>query len=162
MMLVRKICMIGDFAVGKTSLVARFVHSSFSDRYLSTVGVKIDTRTVTLAPDTEVKFVIWDVAGTDSLTTIERNYLQGAAGFFLVADGTRGHTLQTALNLGDQARRTIGHKPGVLLINKHDLQDQWELPDDVSTGGYPAAVCSALSGQGVNDGFIRLAGMLAQ
>lgn len=160
-MLVRKICMIGDFAVGKTSLVARFVHSTFSERYLSTVGVKIDTRSIDLASGTQVKFVIWDVAGTDVLTTVERNYLQGATGLILVADGTRKQTLQSALDLGQQAHSVVGQKPTVLLLNKYDLDDLWELSSDPQVEGYPVSRCSALSGQGVEQAFHDLASMLA-
>jgi len=161
-MLIRKICMIGDFAVGKTSLVARFVHSTFSDRYLSTVGVKIDTRTVDLTPNTQIKLVIWDVAGTDAITTVERNYLQGATGLLLVADGTRKQTLRTALDLGEQASQVVGRKPTLLLLNKYDLIDQWQLPTDVPTTDYPSLYCSALDGRGVTEAFHRLAGMLAK
>lgn len=58
----KKICMLGGFSVGKTSLVRRYVHSVFSDAYLTTVGVKIDKKIVTL-PDRTVNLILWDLAG---------------------------------------------------------------------------------------------------
>lgn len=128
-MLTSKVCIVGDFAVGKTSLCERFVNQQFSDKYLTTVGVKIDTKTVDLptlrAPQ---KLVIWDVAGTDRLAATEFAYLRGAAGYVFVADGTRPDTLQTALELNKQLEEDHGRHPQVLLLNKRDLKAQWQLP----------------------------------
>src|SRR4051812_29872267 len=85
-MIQKKVCMIGTTAVGKTSLVARFVHSIFSDKYLTTVGVKIDKKVV--APDgTEVTLIIWDLAGDDDFQRLQTSYLRGTGGYLLVADG---------------------------------------------------------------------------
>lgn len=156
-MLVRKVCMIGDFAVGKTSLVARFVHSTFSDAYLSTVGVKIDTRTLELESGAQTKLVIWDIAGTDAFSSVDKQYLQGAAGFILVADGTRANTLNTVLKLANEARALVGPRPSVLLINKHDLVTDWEVDAETPTTTRSAILCSARLGTGVDDAFTQLA-----
>lgn len=153
--------MVGDFAVGKTSLVARFVHSSFSDAYLSTVGVKVDTRSLALPTGREIKLVIWDIAGTSALSTVERHYLQGAAGLILVADGTRAATLQVALDLERQSTAVLGQRPSVLLVNKADLAGEWELDPDMPVPGREAIVCSARNGAGVEAAFARLAATLA-
>ena len=75
----KKLCMLGGFAVGKTSLVKRFVHSVFSDTYLTTVGVKIDKKTVELAGKT-VNLILWDLSGEDDLASLRMTYLRGAAG----------------------------------------------------------------------------------
>jgi small GTP-binding protein len=158
--LVRKVCMVGDFGVGKTSLVARYVHQTFSEAYLTTVGVKIDTHQVRLASGTDLKLVIWDIAGTDALRTVEQNYLQGAAGLLLVADGTRAATLETALALEGQVDSVIGSRPRVLLVNKLDLAPQWELDPTDPVPGRPALACSARSGAGVEAAFVRLAEQL--
>jgi small GTP-binding protein len=125
----KKICLLGDFAVGKTSLVSRFVHNVFSDRYLTTVGVKVDTRVLDagLGP---VKLVIWDLAGAANLSTPAKAYIQGSHGFLLVCDGTRRATLASALNLLNLARDQIGDRPAVLLVNKQDLSDSWEVDQD--------------------------------
>jgi small GTP-binding protein len=125
----RKICVLGDFAVGKTSLVERFVRNIFSDRYLTTVGVKIDTKVVEIE-DRSLKLVLWDLAGNGYLTTPARAYLQGAHAFLMVCDGTRRATLTNALNLLEAARGLVGDKPAVLLVNKQDLADTWEVDQD--------------------------------
>lgn len=120
-----KVCILGDFAVGKTSTVERFVNNQFSDRYLTTIGVKVDTRQIALPGGVEVKLVLWDVAGTDRFGDIEFAYLRGAAGLLLVADGTRPETLATALALKTQADERYGALPSVFLLNKSDLVSDW-------------------------------------
>src|SRR5579863_7193776 len=79
----KKVCMLGGFSVGKTSLVRRYVESIFSDTYLTTVGVKIDKKTVA-TPDRTVTLILWDVAGEDDVSTVKMSYLRGAAGYVLV------------------------------------------------------------------------------
>lgn len=123
----KKICLIGDFSVGKTSLVKRFVHSIFSEKYITSIGVKIDTKLVTLKNDGQVKLVIWDVAGTDKFTAVDAKYLKGAQGYLLVADGTRLETVKSAVQLDKQARQLIGNVPRVFMLNKADLMSQWEV-----------------------------------
>lgn len=156
----RKICMIGDFGVGKTSLVARFVRSEFSDRYLTTVGIKVDTKIVELANGESVKLVLWDVAGTDALPSVAKAYLQHAAGYLLVADGTRPNTLDTAIGLQAQVEQLIGVVPFSVLLNKHDLTDAWRLTSDATgvLGSRDWSWCesSARSGAGVEQAFRRL------
>ena len=76
----RKICMLGDFGVGKTSLVARFVRNTFSDSYLTTVGVKVDSKEVALANGQTQKLVVWDIAGKSALDALNLSYLRGASG----------------------------------------------------------------------------------
>ena len=155
-----KICVIGDFAVGKTSTTVRFVDNVFSDKYLTTVGVKIDTRTVTTA-DGELKLVIWDVAGTDRFSTIEFAYTRGSAGFILVADGTRAATLDSALGLQADLTAAHGELPFVALLNKSDLSDQWQIDDDALTRSQTAGVewirTSAKTGENVDKAIHSLA-----
>ena len=87
-MLQKKICMLGGFGVGKTSLVSRFVSSMFSDKYLTTVGVKVDKKTVPIDSG-EMTLMLWDIYGQDEFQTVRDSYLRGASGYLLVADGTR-------------------------------------------------------------------------
>ena len=123
-----KVCIIGDFAVGKTSVVERFVNNQFSDKYLTTIGVKVDTKEIELPQrGVQTKLVLWDVAGTDRFGETEYAYLRGAAGFVYVADGTRGLTLGTASTLREHVIERYGTKPSVLLVNKHDLAGTWEI-----------------------------------
>jgi small GTP-binding protein len=134
--IVRKICLLGDFAVGKTSLVSRYVNNVFSDRYLTTVGVKLDTRLQKIAAsdgsDVErtVKLVIWDLAGSSTLSNPAKAYIQGAHGFLVVCDGTRRATLSSGLSLLANARSQVGDRPSVMLVNKQDLFDSWEIDQD--------------------------------
>ncbi len=128
--LTSKICIVGDFAVGKTSVCERYVNNQFSDKYLTTVGVKVDTKEVDLGHrGTRIKLILWDVAGADRFGDKEFAYLRGAAGFVFVADGTRSLTLATARRLHDEIAGRYGNQPQVLLLNKHDLTDTWEVPD---------------------------------
>lgn len=152
--------MIGDFAVGKTSLVARYVHSTFSENYLTTIGVKIDSKLLNLPSGDPLKLVVWDMAGTDAMGTVESHYLQGAAGYLLVCDSTRRDTLESAISLQQQAERLIGPKPFALLINKTDLNDRYDLSKDSIQGlqsrNWPTVSSSARLGTGVEKAFAQL------
>ncbi len=164
-MLVRKICMIGDFAVGKTSLVARYVHSTFSEEYHTTIGVKVDSKILQLSSGDRLKLVLWDIAGTSSLSTVEKTYLQGSSGYLLVADTTRRNTLGSAISLQEKTETLIGRQPFVLLLNKIDLEAQCELDLDtvrqLKSRGWESVYSSALTGQGVEEAFSRLGEHLA-
>src|SRR6478672_13898619 len=123
-MVQKKVCMLGGFSVGKTSLVKRFVESVFSESYLTTVGVKIDKKTVDLS-DLTVNLILWDVAGEDDISSLRMSYLRGSSGYVLVADGTRPSTLEVAVSLRERVEADCGPLPFVLLVNKNDLQEQW-------------------------------------
>lgn len=161
----RKICIIGDFAVGKTSTVARFVHSVFSEKYLTTVGVKIDTRETETASG-PVKMVIWDIAGTDRFSAVEFSYLRGAAGYLVVADGTRRHTLEVASRLCKEAASRYGAVPAVMLINKADLVGEWDT-DDAALEALRSEheyvfITSAKTGENVEEALLKLADLVAK
>lgn len=125
-----KVCVVGDFAVGKTSVVERFINNQFSDKYLTTVGVKVDTKEIE-HEDISVshKLVIWDVAGSDRFGHTEFAYLRGASGYIFVADGTRSLTLRSVHDLREQITEKYGAAPCVLLVNKKDLTGQWEVSE---------------------------------
>lgn len=163
--LTSKVCIVGDFAVGKTSTVERFVNQEFSEKYLTTVGVKIDTKEVELTERGIVqKLVLWDVAGKDRFGDIELAYLRGASGVIYVADGTRARTISVAQELREQIESRYGEQPYVFLLNKFDLTSTWEvsekqlqmLKDDVGN----LFVTSAKTGSSVNDALISLAGTI--
>jgi len=160
----RKICMIGDFAVGKTSLVARFVHSTFGDRYLTTVGVKIDTKAVQLPSGEQIKLVLWDIAGKSSFARVDTSYLRDASGYLLVIDGTRADTLDSAIALQETVEKQLGPIPFAALLNKADLDDQWALDNELLAGldsrGWSFSRTSALNGEGVENAFSRLGARL--
>ena len=161
----KKVCLVGDFAVGKSSLVARFVHEAFSDRYLSTVGVSIKTKRVPVPDGGAMKLVIWDIAGIDALTTAAQRYLRGADGYMLVVDGTRPATLDSALRLRKDVARLCGPLPHVCLLNKHDLTDAWAVEEAATVPLAQDAAglwaTSAKTGDNVERAFLDLAATLS-
>jgi small GTP-binding protein len=155
-----KICLLGSFAVGKTSLVRRFVESLFSESYQTTVGVKVDKKVVEVA-GVPVTLVLWDIQGVEEAEPLRRTYLRGAHGYLLVCDGTRGETLAQCLDLHEKAKATIGDVPSLLLVNKADLKDRWEIPAQVLDGlrgkGWRILETSARDGLNVEEAFGLLA-----
>jgi len=162
-MLLKKVCMLGSFAVGKTSLVRRFVAGIFADTYLTTVGVKIDNKIVHAGED-EVKLVLWDLSGDDAFQKIQWTYLRGASGYLLVADGTRAATLEKAETLEQEMRQEFGVKPFVFLINKSDRRSEWELEtawqERLASRGWEILHTSAKTGEGVEEAFSKLTAKL--
>ena len=133
---------------------------TFSEIYLTTVGVKIDKKTVELS-DRIVNLILWDLAGEDDISSLRMSYLRGAAGCVLVADGTRPSTLEVALSLCRRVETDFGPLPFVLLLNKNDLQADWAISDDEIEGlrrdGWWVRSTSARTGEGVEDAFGALA-----
>ena len=164
-MIQKKICMVGAFGVGKTSLVARFVKSLFSEKYQTTVGVKIDKKVVSVGPE-EVTLMLWDLAGEDALTQVRPAHLRGASGYILVVDGTRRSTLDTARSLHDRAQEATGVVPFVLVVNKADLRDGWEITDqdlsEYSSRGWVVMTASAKTGDTVERLFLELASRMLE
>ena len=159
-MIQKKICLLGGFAVGKTSLVAQFVHSIFSDKYLTTIGVKIDKKSVAV-DQTQVELVIWDIYGHDDFQKLRLSYLRGASGYLLVADGTRQATLETVDDLQRLAEDAIGRVPFVLAVNKADLRDRWQIDaaaiEERRRAGWHVVETSAKTGEMVESAFLTLA-----
>lgn len=152
--------MLGAFSVGKTSLVSRFVHSIFSEKYHTTIGVKIDKKTIKVG-DEEMALLIWDIYGEDDIQEVRLNYIRGAAGYLLVADGTRPDTMDVARRIRKRIEDNIGIIPFVLLINKADLTNEWNFEDEsiekLKTEGWTVILSSAKTGEGVEEGFSHLA-----
>lgn len=162
-MIQKKICMLGSFAVGKTSLVARFVRGIFSEDYLTTIGVKIDKKRVEVAGE-PIDLILWDLNGQDRFLNVSTSYLRGSAGYLLVADGTRKPTLDVALSLHEKAQSTVGEVPCLLLLNKDDLVDDWEIDDEalaaLEARGLTIVRTSAKTGTMVDEAFETLARQL--
>ena len=158
-MMQKKICMVGAFAVGKTSLVARFVESIFSEKYHTTVGVKISKKALQVG-DQEWHLILWDLAGEDEFLQIRTSYLRGSAGYLLVVDGTRRATLDTALSIQQRIVDTVGNIPFVVLFNKSDLTNEWEIANDafeeLSHKDWSWLKASAKTGEGVDEAFLTL------
>ncbi len=155
----KKICLVGDFAVGKTSLTQRYVNQAFSENYLTTIGVKIDTKLVS-HDDVECKLVIWDVAGRDSMSPLQSNYLVGAAGFIFVVDGTRRESIDSTKILIDQIQSKIPKADFLILINKHDLEGEWVFTEQdgefFTNNSWDYSYSSAKTGENVEKAFTVL------
>jgi small GTP-binding protein len=168
-MISRKICLLGAFSVGKSSLLRRFVHEVYDDRYVTTLGVKIETKVVDLEDET-VKLIVWDMEGADPaagetelVTSRMRAYLQGVNGVLIIADGTRLLTIDTALQLVNWLNNEFPGVPSAMLLNKCDLVDEWLVDEKKMTELSESLHCfttSALSGDNVDSTFEYLARML--
>ena len=158
-MLQKKIAILGMYGVGKTALVQRFVSNHFDEKYLTTIGVKIDKKMITIG-DQEVNLLLWDIAGAEEDFTVPTSFLRGASGYLLVIDGTRPETLDRGLGLVDQVESELGKIPFVALLNKSDLADRWQLQEEHTTQltaqGCQVIKSSALTGEGVESAFHAL------
>ncbi|MBU2557751.1 MAG: GTP-binding protein [Bacteroidetes bacterium] len=158
-MIKKKIAMVGAFAVGKTSLVQRFVRSIFNEKYQTTIGVKIDQKEVEIE-GASVNLLLWDIHGEDDFMKVKPTYLIGSSGYFLVADSTRHETLQTALNLGEMATSVTNNVPFILLINKCDLKEEQEILEEdlapLRKKGWRILETSAKEAIGVEEAFYEL------
>jgi small GTP-binding protein len=159
MLLEKKICMLGTLAVGKTSLVRRFIEGIYSEGYQTSIGVKVDKKSVREAGQ-EVKLVLWDIFGEDRFQKVQASYWRGMFGYLLVVDGTRSSTLDEALALNQRVTDTGLKVPAILLVNKADLTDQWEIGDDrlaqLTQSGWEIMRTSAKTGENVDAAFSRL------
>jgi small GTP-binding protein len=161
----RKVAMLGAPGVGKTSLVRQFVLSLFDDQYLTTIGVKVDKKQLQVRGE-DTLLMLWDVAGAEAQAGVPMSYVRGASGYLLVVDPTRPATLEIAADIGAQIARDLGPLPHVLVLNKADLADQWQLDDEALARSAPASLAtvrtSARTGAGVEQAFTTLAEALAR
>jgi small GTP-binding protein len=155
----KKICLLGSFSVGKTSLIRRYVDSLFSDKYLTTVGVKIDKKHLHI-DGKDVSLMIWDIAGEDDFTQIRTAYLRGMAGYIIVIDATRPHSYDTALSIHNMVKTNAGVLPAIFALNKADLKHEWQLDAHqlrhLQQLGHPVLETSAKQGLGVETMFLQL------
>jgi small GTP-binding protein len=161
-----KICLVGDVAVGKTSLIKRFVLESFDDRYVATVGTKVTKKTVATnwkgVPAT-VDLMVWDIMGEKGFRSLLRDaYFEGAHGILAVCDLTRKETFYDLNNWVQMVRKQVGDVPIVFLGNKADLTERVTVSSEelARMGAILNAkyfLTSAKTGQSVNDAFQILA-----
>jgi small GTP-binding protein len=157
----KKVCLLGDFAVGKTSLIRRFVEGRFDEAYLSTIGVNISRKSVT-RPDHTLNLLIWDLAGGDDYKGASASYLRGAAGALIVCDLTREETLAAYQRYATQLRAVNAQAALVFVANKADLTDQRAISEDSLQSvsdmlGGPFLLTSAKTDRQVEDAFRLLA-----
>ena len=171
----KKVCLLGDFAVGKTSLVKRFVYDLFDDKYISTIGVKVSRKTIHVPHQEQVielNMMLWDLASGEDFNRMQAAYLRGTAGALMVCDLSRPETLDhldTYLLPLQQANPAACI---VLAANKSDLlpqlssaeQDALHSRLDASATrlAAPYYLTSALTADNVEEAFRRLGRLLVR
>ena len=159
-----KVCLLGDYAVGKTSLVRRFVYNLFEDKYLSTIGVKVSRKVVAVPRGddiVELTLMLWDLAGSEEFSRVRASYLRGAAGALIVCDLTQRSTLDSVHEYARQMCEVNPRAAIVLAANKHDLVDQRAIREDEITAAAaqlraPCYLTSAKMGVAVDEVFRHL------
>jgi small GTP-binding protein len=159
--LAKKACLLGDFSVGKTSLVRRFVQGRFDERYLSTIGVKVDRKALSLfTPEGEVALtlMLWDLAGGPDAGPIVPSYYRGAAGAVIACDLTRPDTLPRVTSYAQGFLEANPNARLVIAANKVDLVEERRLSDEEldavgSDLGAPLFLTSAKTGEQVEEMF---------
>jgi small GTP-binding protein len=163
----KKICLLGSFAVGKTSLVERFVYDRFEEKYLTTLGVKISQKLMPPVQDTDSSqmrqhsFLIWDIASQEKFDSVAANYYRGASGALAVADLTRLETIgelekicKTFLSISPRATLVIlGNKKDIFQEDEATLSELQKLAAGYST---EVLLTSAKTGEQVENAFERL------
>ncbi|WP_372681763.1 Rab family GTPase [Desulfosarcina sp.] len=160
----RKICLLGTFAVGKTSLVQRFVNDRFSDKYLTTIGISISKKLMPpvhgghAGSAAQHEFLIWDIAGLEKFDPVVMNYFRGASGALAVADLTRPETVDELATIGDQFLSVNPRAALVIIGNKFDLiEDRSDTFSDyqllAADFGSALILTSAKTGERVEEAF---------
>ncbi len=133
----KKVVVIGDAAVGKTSLIKRYVKDEFDDRYLNTIGAKVMKKSVGVnKPDTgeivDLKMILWDIAGQETFDTVKKAYYRGASGAIVVCDSTRRETMEHMHKWIENLFDMSDVIPMILIVNKTDLESEFQFSvDDV-------------------------------
>ena len=167
--ILKKVVLLGDGGVGKTSLIARYVVNKFDDKYIATIGTKVSRKDIQLIKPNliiNLRLMIWDILGQKEYSKIRSASLSGAQGLILVGDLSRPETIKSLSEFWLREVQTIvGDIPTVLVGNKIDLADKASMSATIldSTGqklGYPTMLCSAKTGRNVEDIFTTLGDML--
>lgn len=163
-MIQKKICLLGASSVGKTSLVKQFVEGIFNEKYLTTIGVKIDKKLISLENE-KVQFLLWDIEGNDRYNVFQERYLRGASAYIIVVDQTRISSLMEGMDIHALARKS-SDCPAILAINKSDLQANWHW-DDKGLEEYADLFdlqffTSAKTGENVEEMFVSMAHLLME
>ncbi len=161
-----KVCVVGEAAVGKTSLIRRYVLDQFDDRYIMTLGAKVSKKTLDLkGPDGKrvgMELLVWDIMGNKGFRELLREaYFHGAQGVLAVCDITRKESLQEIRGWIEDVHETVGKVPVVLVANKADLRDRHAFGNEaleIIAEPYEAKVVkvSAKTGENVEQAFLLL------
>jgi len=153
----KKVVLIGHFNVGKTSLISQFVHSKFSDEYLTTIGVNIEKKVV-VTDDTEMTMIIWDISGEVSIEKTRLEYILGAHGIIYVFDLTRPSTYENISEQLSLVKKKIPNVSIKVVANKKDKLTRLEIDNILSSLPIQCDyVSSAKTGENVERLFLDLA-----
>lgn len=119
-MIRKKILLLGDFSVGKTSLVRRYVDGAFDDKYLTTIGVKISKKLCTIS-GVECELIIWDIEGSTPSKKISLGYYRGASGAIFVTDVGRRETID---NLEEHKSIFLSENPDAVYVTAYNKADK--------------------------------------
>ena len=167
-----KVCLVGEHAIGKTSLIRRFVLDEFDDRYIVTLGAKVSKKELHLqvpgGTPIQMDMTIWDIMGSKGFRELLREaYFHGAQGILAVCDFTRYDTLEDLDSWVESVFRTVGEIPVVFAVNKSDLRDQATFGEEqihAATEGFDSTFIytSAKTGENVEGLFRTLADGIAK
>ena len=118
-----KISVVGDKAVGKTSLIDRYVNEKFEEDYIATLGVNITIKDLVLESGIKVQLMLWDIGGSEKWAKLRKMFYQGSSGVIFVYDITRPATFLNIPQYLEDLEKTIQDKiPFILIGNKVDLE----------------------------------------
>ena len=167
--IMKKICLVGDPAVGKTSLIRRYVYDTFDDKYLYTIGAKITKKVMNikyLMHDVNLTLMIWDIEGQKGIGKAHSVYYRGAEAAIVVCDVTMKETLENIPSWGDAVFKVTGEIPLVFLANKIDLPnrafDEEEIKNIASEFNAQYLFTSAKTGENVENAFITVSKLLME
>jgi small GTP-binding protein len=161
----RKVCLIGDWGVGKTSLIRKYVFNQFDDKYIVTLGTKVSKKRIKFKITEEkiidMNLMIWDIMGQENFKKIQLMAFKNANGAFIVCDITRRETLDNLSNWRSDIFKVTGEIPIIILANKSDLGDQAKFSsDDLAECAQklkaPYFYTSAKTGENVESAFINI------
>lgn len=166
--LAKKICLLGDGAVGKTSLIRKFVYDEFDDKYISTIGAKVTKKPLELK-DSEgnkikLTLMIYDLLGQKDFQRLHSVYYRGSHGTLVVCDITRKETLQSLMEWKEDIFKVTGEIPAVYLANKVDLKDQAAFTEEqfreILQESDSYFKTSAKTGENVEEAFVTLSKLM--
>ncbi len=162
MILSKKVILLGQFGVGKTSLIQKFIHSKFSEKYITTIGVKVDKKVITIN-GRELSLIVWDIAGESAHQKVPKAYKMGAHGAIFVFDVMRPSTYESIEEDIKHMQSILPPMPVVLVGNKKDLISEQKLnalKKILPKNNY--FFSSAKTGELVEDMFDKLAKLMIQ
>ncbi len=156
MQISKKVILLGLFGVGKTSLIKRFVHQKFDEKYVTTIGVKVDKKILNIH-GVQLSMLIWDIAGESSHQKVPQAYKLGANGILYVFDVTRPSSYENIHRELEELNKLLPNVPIQIVGNKIDLLAEKSIDDIKESIGLKDIICtSAKTGEGVEDSFQQL------